>query len=150
MKIKYLLISLLILFCVFLVYKNIQKAENKGNKARISINSHILEIEIASNFQEQKQGLSNRDFLCENCGMLFQYKKPQLLSFWMGEMQFPLDIIFFKDNKIIEIFSNVPVFTNNEYTQIKPKDKANLVLEINAGWSLENSLKIGDSIDIVN
>ena len=46
------------------------------------------------------QGLSERQSLAEDKGMLFLFEKPDHYAFWMKGMEFPLDIIFINGDKI--------------------------------------------------
>jgi len=78
-------------------------AENKGIKTAC-INNNCFEVEIAKSQEEKKKGLSLREDLPFNSGMLFVYNKENFYSFWMKDMNFPLDIIWINaDNKIVHI-----------------------------------------------
>lgn len=59
--------------------------------------THIipLRVEIADDPSEQAEGLMGRTELPEGQGMLFVFRKPQKLSFWMKNTKIPLDIFFF-------------------------------------------------------
>ena len=39
--------------------------------------------------------------LNKNSGMLFDFKKPQIISLYMKNTYIPLDVLFFNDNNII-------------------------------------------------
>ena len=112
-----------------------------------TINDTILEVEIAEKMIQQQKGLSGRKELEENKGMLFVYEEPHIPSFWMKDMNFPIDIIWInEDNKIIGIEKNVNPDT---YPQtFTPPDPVLSVLEVNAGWSDAYNIEIGDSINI--
>lgn len=60
----------------------------------VTIGSTRVVAEIASTPQEQEQGLSGRSSLPEGKAMLFVFAEPQVLSFWMKDMHFPIDIIW--------------------------------------------------------
>lgn len=116
----------------------------------LHVKDQTFTVEIATSTGEKQKGLSNRKKLADDHGMLFVFDKPDYQRFWMKEMQFPLDIIFINDNKIVTIYQNVPVPTNTTlplpiYTSTVPSDK---VLEINAGLVNKYAIKEGDSITI--
>lgn len=53
-----------------------------------------FEVEIVKTPGERAYGLMNRQFLDENCGMLFIEDKEGVEYFWMKNTLIPLDIIF--------------------------------------------------------
>ncbi|MDD3284140.1 MAG: DUF192 domain-containing protein [Patescibacteria group bacterium] len=144
-----IIISILILVFLFVLYFDIKKV-HAPEVAKIVISSYVINVELAKTDIQKSKGLSNRDNLCENCGMLFLFDELKLHNFWMGEMRFPLDILYIKDYEIVEIFKNIPVFTDNDYTRIYPTKNANKVLELNANWCDKNNIKVGDKINLIN
>ena len=54
-----------------------------------------VNVEIADSPSEQETGLMDRGNLPIDAGMLFVFKDPQILTFWMKNTRIPLDIIFF-------------------------------------------------------
>jgi uncharacterized protein len=140
-----------IIFLAFLYY-------NLGNNsvvaissnAEIQVNSTIINAEVVQTKEQLAKGLSGREKLTESQGMLFVLSNNIIPSFWMKEMNFPLDIIWINDNKIVDISQNVPIPDSSGYLPtFKPCCPSNFVLEVNAGFALKNNIKIGDGI-IVN
>lgn len=90
-------------------------------------------VEIADTREKYIQGLSGRDSLDENKGMLFLFDKPDTYGFWMKDMKFPIDIIWISGDKVIYVLSEV---RPDSYPNLfKPPIPADKVLEINAGLS---------------
>ena len=114
--------------------------------ATVAIGNTKIQVEIADDLSEQIQGLSGRDLLCGNCGMLFVYKKPELRIFWMKDMSFPLDIIFIRDEKVTEIFESVPFpQSGQEIPVVASTEAADAVLEVNAGFVRKHGIDTADS-----
>ena len=113
----------------------------------LDINGHVLKVETADEPGEMVQGLSGRPGLCADCGMLFQYSDYQIRNFWMNKMNFPLDIIWLKDNVIVGIAADVPILTDGEITRLSSPEAVNRVLEVNAGWVAQNGVKVGDEVE---
>lgn len=150
MKKKWLIIiSILVFTLLFVLYFHTKKAI-APNTAKVSISSNIIDVDLAKTSDQRTKGLSNRDNMCENCGMLFLFNNLDLHNFWMGGMRFPLDILYIRDNEIVEIFEQVPILTDNDYTRIYPEEYANKVLELNALWCQKNNIKIGDKVYLTN
>jgi len=108
-----------------------------------------VEIELAQTPRERERGLSQREKLAENQGMLFVFDKPDLHSFWTKEMEFPIDIIWIGENRnIVDIARNA---TPESFPQtFLPKSPALYVLEVNADWTTKNNIMIGASVSFSN
>jgi uncharacterized membrane protein (UPF0127 family) len=63
---------------------------NQPIKARIVVNRFEI-LAVAITDEDQIKGLSIKDQMNENEGMLFVYDKPSRQSFWMKVMRFPID-----------------------------------------------------------
>ncbi len=110
------------------------------------VGDSIIEVEIADTPEQRAKGLSGRESLAENRGLLFIYDQPGLYGIWMKEMKFPIDIIWIDSNKkIISISKNIGPESFPEI--FEPAVPAQYILEINAGFVDENRIKIGDSFN---
>jgi len=153
-------LALTIIFITFLgfVFKNYQSEialnnHESGERKKITLGEKEINVEIADNEAKRKKGLSGRNSIEEDSGMLFIFEEKDIMpSFWMKDMKFPLDIIWINDEKIAQIKSKVPVPKEGTadanlplYTPDKPID---YVLEVNAGFCEKNNIKVGDSVNL--
>jgi len=115
----------------------------------ISINKHQIQVELADTPQKRSQGLSDRQSIPADQGMLFIFDDYSQPGFWMKDMHFPLDIVWLEDYTIIKIDKNVPLENNQNLTVYKPSQPINAVLELNAGYIDEKNIKIGDRVEII-
>lgn len=122
---------------------------NIKKKAEIKIKNTTIKADVVDTLEAQIQGLSGREKLEKNEGMLFVYADKEVRTFWMKDMLFPIDIIWIANNKIVDISENLPIPENGYIKRATPKEKINYVLEVNAGFALDNDLKIGDQTQIV-
>ncbi len=112
------------------------------------INGKTVEVEIADNFEAWRQGLSDRESLDADRGMLFVFPDKQVRTFWMKNMNFPLDIIWISDDEVAGISADLPPEGEapaRTYGSISP---VNYVLEVNAGFAAQYHIKAGDSVVI--
>jgi len=121
----------------------------------VTIGAKKIDVEIANTPVLRQKGLSNRSSLAENSGMLFVFdSKPVAEKFWMKDMLIPIDIIWIRNNKVSEIYKNVPFYPkgipDNQLKIYSPKDPADYVLEVNSGFSDKNNFKVGDSVILPN
>ncbi|MCJ7740196.1 DUF192 domain-containing protein [Candidatus Microgenomates bacterium] len=147
---KYLFYSLVpISIVVFLLLFIFRSSSVTGNSKTVIINGNPIQVEIADNDALRTQGLSGRKSLATNSGMLFIYPKAGIYSFWMKEMQFPLDFIWINGDTVADLMKDVPAPETNDllvlstYQSNTPVDKA---LELNAGSIDRLTIKIGDKI----
>jgi uncharacterized membrane protein (UPF0127 family) len=110
--------------------------------ASFTISTTTLSVELARTVPEQEQGLSYRQSLSADHGMLFVFDSPQEIGFWMKDMHFPLDMIWFDQHmKVIDITKNA---TPDSYPHIfLPRSPVQYVLEVNAGFADAHGVTIG-------
>ncbi len=112
------------------------------------IGQNTVKVEIVRSAEDQSRGLSNRSFLPSGSGMLFIFDKPQIRSFWMKDMLFPLDFIWINDLQVVQIDENVQPPENKfaPPSVINSRQPVDWVLEVNAGFAAVNSVKVGDRV----
>jgi len=140
-----------LLLSLFLVYHIFIPASShsfpKGNLSSSSEKILDLQLDIASSESKQKLGLSGRESLDSNAGMLFVFDPPSKPGFWMKDMNFALDIIWLdQDSHIVQINENLsPATFPNIFTAPSP---VKYVLEITAGKTKTLNLIVGDKIKL--
>lgn len=141
------IIILLIFFALGWYFFGFNKTFYK--KALVIINGYKFNVDIADDITKRSKGLSSREFLKEDEGMLFLFNSEGNYGFWMKDMLFPIDIIWIKNNKIVDITENVapePQKSIFNLTVYYPQSSVDKVLEINAGLAKKYNFKIGDEI----
>ncbi|MEK9183386.1 MAG: DUF192 domain-containing protein [Patescibacteria group bacterium] len=119
-------------------------------RALVKIAGQEIKVELAKTPKAQAQGLSGRKLLAADQGMLFLFSISQKRSFWMKDMNFPIDIIWIDNGEVVDIASNLPppAVVNNPPVYY-PRAPVNAVLEVNAGFSEKYGLKIGDKMEML-
>lgn len=142
-------IFVIIIVLAYLSFGTLQQTGKTEKTADIKGNS--IQLEISDNDPARIKGLSDRDSLPSNKGMLFIFPKAEIYQFWMKNMRFPIDIIYLNDDKVITIYDSVPAFESDKKTPnltlYSPKQPSNRVLELNAGKAKEFGLQEGDTIN---
>ena len=132
------LFLLILIASGFLIFKLFYKP---SIISRAIINGQTFKLLIADTPQLRNRGLSYRDSLSRDSGMLFIFEKKDFYSFWMNEMKFPLDFLWINDETIVDLSENIPLFSEGEITTVKPSKPVNKVLEVNSGIIKEYGLK---------
>lgn len=104
-----------------------------------------ITAEVADTIWKKIKGLGGRESLGENAGMLFPYGSPGFYGFWMRGMKFPIDIIWIgADKKVADITKNIP--PESFPKTFAPKNAAQYVLEVPAGFADKRGIKAGDAV----
>jgi len=144
-KFKYA-VAIVFVFVFFILMAN---QLPKNNQPFVRIGSVEIPVELAADAATRQKGLSGRPSLDPDSGLLFIFDQPAIYTFWMPDMNFPIDIIWINDNKVVDISKNV---SNNFDPQnpafYKPAIPAQYVLEVNAGFSEKENIKVGDAVFI--
>ena len=111
-------------------------------------------IDVAVKPGERQQGLSGREVMAQNAGMLFVFEDEQPLTFWMKDMRFPLDIIWIDGQcRLIDVAADVPTpppnASNDEIPRVQSPLPAQYVLELNAGEWARAGLSPGDRVEFL-
>lgn len=144
-KVKFASYIFVVMAIAFVGLRLINLATKYGT---IKIGDKKFNVEIAKNDWELEKGLSGRRGLKTASGMFFVFPKSDYYGFWMKNMEFPLDIIWINNGKIVDMKKNVPVPTTKlleKYVAVAP---AKYVLEINAGLAERYEFKIGDELEL--
>jgi uncharacterized membrane protein (UPF0127 family) len=90
--------------------------------------------------ESRAEGLQGFRKLKKDEAALFIFDKPDVVTFWMGSVQYPIDIIFVgPDKKVIRVYANRKPGSNELYPSMMP---AKWVIETAAG----SKIKVGDKV----
>ena len=130
------------------------QADSPG-EARIRIGGSVTySVDVADDAEERRQGLSGRETMARNTGMLFVFEEEQPRHFWMKDMRFPLDIIWIDGQcRLVDVASDVPVpppnADNDQIPRAQSPSPARYVLELNAGEWARAGLSPGDPVEFL-
>jgi len=129
-----------------------QMDDPKPRFAAVEIGGYRIKAEIALSPEEHYRGLSGREALCAECGLLFVFPDSQERAFVMRGMNFPLDIIFINNGRITRILPDLspaePGVDELSLTEYRSGGPADRVLEVGAGFAARGGLAVGDSVII--
>lgn len=112
-------------------------------RALVRIGDTQVLAEVVDTPELRRQGLSGRPSLSEGEGMLFVFDNDGLHGFWMKDMKFSIDIIWFSaDKRVIHIERSLDPSTYP--TSYAPEQPARYVLEVPAGWAEKYRVALGD------
>ena len=110
----------------------------------LRIGSVTVEAEVADEIDERTVGLMGREKLDEGRGMLFVFRQPQALGFWMRDTLVPLSIAYINAAGVIrEIHDMHPL---DEIPARSAFRDLLYALEVPQGWFHKNKILPGDRI----
>jgi uncharacterized protein len=112
----------------------------------IQVGAQTVQMQIAVFPAEMERGLMQRRDIARDQGMLFVYRDPTQMSFWMRNTPLPLDIGFFTAaGELKEIYTMLP------YDETPVQSRSNglqFALEMNKGWYRENGVRPDAKLDL--
>ncbi len=119
----------------------------------IEISSNKISVEIADTQEKRNRGLGGRESLAPNEGMLFIFANADKYSFWMKGLKFPLDFVWIREDKVVDLMENIPAPAPGQKDETlpiyQPKEAIDKVLELPAGSIQRLNIKVGDTIQIL-
>ncbi len=110
----------------------------------LRIGSVTVQAEVADESDERTAGLMGREALGDGQGMLFVFREPQAMSFWMRDTLVPLSIAYINAAGVIrEIHDLQPLDETPARSAFRDLLYA---LEVPQGWFLKNKILPGDRI----
>ena len=105
---------------------------------------HNFKVEIADNDSSRERGLMFRKSLAPDAGMLFDFKTPQDVSFWMKNTLIPLDMVFIDEHgMVVNVAANATPLSEANIPSAAPVLG---VLEIRGGRAAEIGVQAGDQV----
>ena len=113
---------------------------------KILVGKTPLRVEVADTPEKQERGLMFRQSMPDNEGMLFVFKEPHEMGFWMRNTLIPLDIAFVgSDAIILNIHQAKPLDDSINY---RSAGAAKYVIETNQGWFARHGIRPGDKVTL--
>jgi hypothetical protein len=121
-------------------------AKTVGDWFAIKVGERTVQMQLAIFPVEMEHGLMGRSGLGSDQGMLFGYREPTQMSFWMRNTPLPLDIGFFsREGELKEIYTMLPY---DEKTIRSRSEALEFALEVNQGWFRSRGIKPGAMLDL--
>ncbi|HZO58068.1 MAG TPA: DUF192 domain-containing protein [Solirubrobacterales bacterium] len=128
-------------------------AATASGARELAVGDAVVRAEIADDDAERALGLGGRDRLAGDAGMYFVLTSsaPRI---WMKGMRFPLDLVWIRDGRVVDVTARVPDeprgTPESELPVYSPSRPADRVLEVNAGWTERNGVRAGDPVRFAN
>ncbi len=143
-KYAYHLAAAVILLFLFLIW--FLFIRNHYEHLRVKAGDCEFSAELALSPSQQYKGLSGRKHLGDDESMLFLFATAADKTFVMRKMNFPLDIIFIHNNRIVNLYHDLPPEGKDPKNSYHSGFPVDAVMEIKAGLSRDCRLGVGSEI----
>lgn len=100
MRVRTLFVIFFLLALLALVQADGRALDSRTReRVLLSVNGYELIVEIADSDSERIHGLSGREKLAADGGMLFVFPRALYHGIWMKDMLFPLDLIWLRETR---------------------------------------------------
>ena len=105
----------------------------------------VLDCEVARSEKDKERGLMFRKAMAKNRGMIFVYRKPEEMNFWMQNTVIPLSIAYVHERLFISSIHDMKPLSLDIVSSETPVLYA---VETNQGWFKSNSILPGNRMTI--
>lgn len=123
-----------------------------GSALRVTIADKRFDLELALTPEQRHQGLSDRQSIADDGGMLFAFSEPDVLGFVMRRCKVPIDIIYLSPTgRIVQTHEmqvepyDTPDYQLKTYSSVYP---ALIAIELKAGSIRALKLREGQAIEL--
>jgi uncharacterized membrane protein (UPF0127 family) len=109
-------------------------------RTTLNAGMHLLQVQLAQDFEQRQIGLMWRKEMPQNEGMLFIFEQPAVQCFWMRNTYLPLTAAFVADDGTIVNLADMKPLNDSSHCSNKP---VRFVLEMNQGWFAKRNIQAG-------
>ena len=109
-------------------------------RTTLNAGMHLLQVQLAQDFEQRQIGLMWRKEMPQNEGMLFIFEQPAVQCFWMRNTYLPLTAAFVADDGTIVNLADMKPMNDSSHCSNKP---VRFVLEMNQGWFAKRNIQAG-------
>lgn len=115
----------------------------------VAIRTNIISAEVATSDSSRYKGLSGRDSINQDRGMLFVFDKKGIQGITMRDMNIGIDILWIDEGKIVYMVDNaVPPAEGQEPEVYTPDIESDYVLEVSGRYIEDTGAAVGDFVAI--
>lgn len=111
----------------------------------LRVGGKTIFVEVASTKEEVRKGLSGRQSLGENEGMLFVMSGMARHPFWMQGTTVPLSIAFVSDDGVIQEIRDMEPLSEEHVVPVQP---SRIALETRRDWFARRGIGVGAVVSL--
>jgi uncharacterized membrane protein (UPF0127 family) len=148
-----LLVLLFVLAVVLYTVSHYRMSPPASHQATAYLGGREFHLDITDTPLLQAQGLSRRASIPADGGMLFVFDHPDRYTFWMKDMEFPIDIFWVYNGTIVFIKEHAPPplpgTSDIALERFRPPELADTVIETRANVAADLGISTGQSVRVL-
>ena len=112
---------------------------------KMNLGRQTFVLEVARTEPQQQKGLMDRDVLPPDHGMIFVFPTEEVLSFYMKNTRFPLDIVFLDSQGKVVSIHQMKAYDLSTTSSDEP---AKYAIELNKDAAATAGVKVGDVVPL--
>lgn len=141
--------ALVVCVVLFIAWIGLLLAQRSYTKAVVTVMGESFVALVADTDSKRGRGLSGTETLAPDEAMLFVFPEPSRTAFWMRGMNYPIDIVWVRGGRVLDIAVRAPPSLEKDESKIPryyPRDVADQVIEFAAGTVDRLGIKLGDRV----
>lgn len=149
------LVAVILMAGAWLFFRGLGRVEVSHLQPSLTVRGHRIVLELADRPETRSRGLGGHAPLSDDEGMLFSFQAPEVQTFWMKDMTFPIDIVWLAGPDAGHL--RIAGYEENADPQIGAKDyelklyrspeQVSYVLEVRGGLMRSLGAVPGDGVD---
>ena len=135
----------LMLCCALSACKATTAPANSLATVQMKLGNKTYTLEVADTDESRTYGLMRRDSMPADHGMIFVFKEPSKLAFWMKNTRIPLDIVYIDANAKVDSVKQMQPYVE---TSVPSEGDVQWAVELNQGQAAEAGIKKGEQLQI--
>jgi uncharacterized membrane protein (UPF0127 family) len=131
--------------CLLCACESTTQPQSNLSTIQMKVGSKTYTLEVADTDDARTRGLMRRDSMPADHGMIFVFKEPQKMAFWMKNTRIPLDIVYIDANAKVDSVKQMQPYVE---TGIWSEGPIQWAIELNQGQGKEAGVKAGDALEI--
>jgi uncharacterized membrane protein (UPF0127 family) len=116
-----------------------------GDVVRVRVSGVPVTAEVAATEGSRARGLAGHRRLAAGAGMLFVFDRTGSHDFWMQGVDFPLDMIWIRGNRVAGVTRQAPPESQSGRRLFPSPGPVDRVLEVPGGWASREAVGAGDA-----
>lgn len=118
-----------------------RQSDVDGKEIKVSISGIQVNVKLATSDTTKYTGMMHSSEPSGNNGMMFVYDSDEIRRFWMKNVKYPLDIVFFNSKMEMVDHFTMKAYngeSDNDLKIYKSSKPATFAIELPSGWCKHN------------
>lgn len=120
-----------------------------GKEILASISGVPVVLKLATTIESISKGFMGKPEPKDNNGMLFVHPEDEVLTYWMKDVKFPLDIMFFNSSMELIKYKTMDGYkgeSDSDLIRYSSESPCRFAIEMKKNWCRDNNIIVGSKL----